>query len=202
MQLVWDEEYYAMTEAIRPKKANYALRFFLFIGLVAVAAFFIFRPADSDAALQTGARAPNFVTTGAIGGKSFTLDLSKQLKKGPVVLYFFPKAFTKGCTLETQAFADNHDAFAAAGATVIGMSADDIATLQKFSTEACRSKFPVAVATPAIITAYDVKMPAVNMTNRTSFVIGQDGRIRFVHSDMNYIDHVKNTLAAVQRIKR
>ena len=178
------------------------LRYALLLAGIVVVALLIFKPQTSDAAIKTGTSAPNFVTQGAIGGKTFTLDLSKQLKKGPVVLYFFPKAFTKGCTLETQAFADNHDKFSAAGATVIGLSADDLPTLQRFSTEACRSKFPVAIATPAIIKAYDVKMPAVNMTNRTSFVIGSNGRIAYVHSDLNYIDHVKNTLAAVQALKK
>lgn len=183
-------------------KSMRILRYALLLAGIVVAAMLIFKPQTSDAAIKAGASAPNFVTQGAIGGKTFTLDLSKQLKKGPVVLYFFPKAFTKGCTLETQAFADNHDKFAAAGATVIGLSADDLPTLQRFSTEACRSKFPVAIATPAIIKAYDVKMPAVNMTNRTSFVIASNGRIAYVHSDLNYIDHVKNTLAAVEALKK
>lgn len=182
-------------------KAFRILNVALPLALVAGLGFMAFRPATTTAALQANARAPQFVTQGAIGGKMFTLDLRKQLAKGPVVLYFFPKAFTKGCTLETAAFAENHDRFAAAGATVIGMSADNIADLQRFSTEVCRSKFPVAIATPRIMQAYDVKLPAVNMTNRTSFVIARDGRIAYVHSDMNYVDHVRNTLAAVERLK-
>lgn len=185
-----------------PSRSVRIARYALLLAAAIIAALLLFKPATTTAAIKTGAAAPNFVTKGAIGGKTFTLNLSKQLKKGPVVLYFFPKAFTKGCTLETQAFADNHDKFAAAGATVIGLSADDLPTLQRFSTEACRSKFPVAIATPAIIKAYDVKMPAMNMTNRTSFVIGSNGRIAYVHSDMNYIDHVKNTLAAVEALKK
>lgn len=189
-------------QAKAPNNITRYIRYILLAVAVAAAGLFLFRPATTTAAIKTGATAPNFVTQGAIGGKTFTLDLSKQLKKGPVVLYFFPKAFTKGCTLETQAFADNHDKFAAAGATVIGMSADDMPTLQRFSTEACRSKFPVAMATPAIVKAYDVKLPAVNMTNRTSYVIASNGRIAYVHSDMNYIDHVKNTLAAVEALKK
>ncbi len=178
------------------------LRYALLALAVAVAALLIFRPGLSSAAIKTGTRAPMFVTQGALGGKTFTLDLRKQLARGPVVLYFFPKAFTKGCTLETAAFAENHDRFAAAGATVIGMSTDNITDLQRFSTEVCRSKFPVAVATPAITKAYGVRLPALNMTNRTSFVIARDGRITYVHSDMNYVDHVKNTLAAVEALGR
>lgn len=193
-----------MTQAVHPKSRRAPLLRYGLVALALVAGlFFLLRPQLSEAAIKSGTRAPLFVTQGAIGGKTFTLDLGKQLKKGPVVLYFFPKAFTKGCTLETAAFAENHDRFAAAGATVIGMSTDKIEDLQRFSTEICRSKFPVAIATPAIVKAYKVRMaPAINVTNRTSFVISQDGRITYVHSDMNYIDHVKNTLAAVEKLKR
>lgn len=192
-----------MTSATLPKitPARFG-RYALLLAAVILGALLLLRPTSGTAAIKTGAKAPQFETTGAIAGKTFKLNLASQLKKGPVVLYFFPKAFTKGCTLETQAFAENHDKFAAAGATVIGMSTDNIATLQRFSTEACRSKFPVAMATPAIIKAYDVKMPAMNMSNRTSFVIARDGRIAYVHSEMNYIDHVKNTLAAVEALKK
>jgi thioredoxin-dependent peroxiredoxin len=122
------------------------------------------------------------------------------------VLYFYPKAFTQGCTLEANAFAEATPQFAAAGATVIGMSADDLPTLQKFSTEACRDKFAVAMATPAIIKAYDVDLKregvSTGLTSRTSYVIGQDGRIRFVHSNMDYRDHVRLTLAAVQELRK
>src|SRR5687767_10914458 len=84
------------------------------------------------AALPQGGKAPNFVTIGAVGGKSFRLDLKQQLRNGPVVLYFFPKAFTKGCTLEARAFSEAMPEFRKAGARVIGMSADNIATLKKF----------------------------------------------------------------------
>lgn len=177
--------------------ARYAL---IFAALI-MAAILLLRPALSEAALGSGTPAPAFRTQAALGGKVFTLDLGKQLKKGPVVLYFFPKAFTKGCTLEAGAFAENHDRFAAAGATVIGMSSDRITDLQRFSTEACRSKFPVAVATPAIIRAYDVKLPIANMTGRTSFVIAPNGRIIYVYNNMNYVDHVRNTLDAVESLR-
>ena len=99
------------------------------------------------AALPVGAKAPDFVTTGAVGGKSFKLHLAQQLRKGPVVLYFFPKAFTSGCTAEAHAFSESIGDFKKAGARVIGMSADDLPTLKKFSVEECRSAFPVATAT-------------------------------------------------------
>jgi thioredoxin-dependent peroxiredoxin len=169
------------------------------IGLVlaAVAA------SPSAAALPTGAKAPDFTTTGAIGGKEFKLHLSDQLKKGPVVLYFFPKAFTQGCTLEAHAFSEAAKDFKKAGARVIGMSADDLPTLQKFSVEACRNAFPVATATPDVIKAYDVSLKQKpGLTDRTSYVIGKDGKIVFVHSDLNWSDHVSKTLAAVQALKR
>lgn len=155
------------------------------------------------AALPTGARAPDFTTTGAVGGKAFKLHLADQLKKGPVVLYFFPKAFTEGCTLEAHAFSESEKDFKKAGAQVIGMSADDLPTLQKFSVEACRNAFPVATATPDVIRAYDVSLKQKpSLTDRTSYVIGRDGKIVFVHSDLNWSEHVSKTLAAVQALKR
>src|SRR5271165_6370654 len=96
------------------------------------------------AALSSGAQAPVFTTEATLAGKEFTFSLADALKKGPVVLYFYPAAFTRGCTVEAHDFADATDKYAALGATVIGMSHDDIATLDKFSTSECRSKFPVA----------------------------------------------------------
>ena len=155
------------------------------------------------AALNVGATAPDFVTTGAIGGKPFQIHLKKELRKGPVVLYFYPKAFTEGCTLEARAFSEAMPEFRKAGARVIGMSADDLPTLRRFSVEACRSAFPVATATPATIAAYDVALKQKpGLTNRTSFVIGKNGRIAYVHSDLNWSEHVAKTLAAVKAMKR
>lgn len=155
------------------------------------------------AALPVGARAPDFTTTGAIAGKPFRLNLKEQLRNGPVVLYFFPKAFTQGCTLEARAFSEAMDEFKKAGARVIGMSADDLPTLQKFSVEECRNAFPVATAKPEIIAAYDVALEQKpGLTDRTSYVIARDGRIVFVHSQMDWSQHVQKTLAAVQALKR
>jgi peroxiredoxin len=169
------------------------------IGLASAAA----AASPAAAALPEGTRAPDFTTTGAVGGKAFKLHLADQLRKGPVVLYFFPKAFTQGCTLEAHAFSDATKDFKKAGARVIGMSADDLPTLQKFSVEACRSAFPVATATPAVIKAYDVSLKQKpGLTDRTSYVIGKDGKIVFVHSDLNWSEHVSKTLAAVQALKR
>ncbi len=174
--------------------------------LAALAALFaVAVPSASQAELAQGARAPDFATQGALAGKAFAFNLRAALRKGPVVLYFYPKAFTQGCTAEAHAFAEASADFQAAGATVIGMSNDDVPTLQRFSTEECRDKFAVAVATPRIIQAYDVALrheglPA-GLANRTSYVISRDGRIRLVYSNMDYRDHVRLTLEAVRAMQ-
>lgn len=159
----------------------------------------------ANAALQVGARAPNFVTTGAVGGRPFRLNLGEQLRKGPVVLYFFPKAFTSGCTAEAHAFSASIRKFRQAGAQVIGMSADDLPTLKRFSVEECRNAFPVATATRPIISAYDVSLPVIgkfkDITNRTSYVIDRRGRIAMAYTDMDFSRHVAKTLAAVRHLR-
>lgn len=174
------------------------------LGLMA-AACALALPAAAPAELPKGARAPSFTTQGARGGKTFGFSLRAALARGPVVLYFYPKAFTQGCTLEAHAFAEATDDFKRAGATVVGMSADDLPTLQRFSVEACRDKFAVAAATPAIARAYDVELKkpdgtTTGLTSRTSYVIARDGRIVMVHSDMDYREHVARTLAAVRAL--
>jgi thioredoxin-dependent peroxiredoxin len=169
------------------------------VPFVAAAILAIAPVAVSEAAIQPGAAAPQFRTQGALGGKIFTLDLKQQLRKGPVVLYFFPAAFTAGCTAEAHEFAEASADFNKAGATVIGMSADPIDKLTRFSVEACRNKFAVATASPQIIAGYDVRLPQrEGLSNRTSFVIAPNGRVIYAYSDMDYRDHVKNTLAAVR----
>ena len=159
-----------------------------------------------SAALQQGAQAPEIVTTGALAGRDFDFDLKQALRQGPVVLYFFPKAFTQGCTLEANAFAEAMGEFKAAGAQVVGLSADDIGTLRRFSTEECRDAFPVARATDRTIDAYDVGFSRdgkdTGLTDRTSYVIAPDGRIVMVHSDLDWREHVSRSLAAVKALKR
>ncbi len=163
----------------------------------------LFAAAPSAAALERGTKAPGFTTTGSLGGKEFRLDLRDQLRRGPVVLYFFPKAFTEGCTLEARAFSQVMPGFRKAGARVIGLSADSIATLKRFSKEECRDAFPVATATQAMVKAYDVTLKAKpELTTRTSYVVGRDGRIVMVHDDMKWSEHVAKTLAAVRALKR
>ena len=158
----------------------------------------VFASTPSVAALPVGAKAPDFTTTGAVGGKAFKLHLADQLKKGPVVLYFFPKAFTSGCTAEAHAFSDSIADFKKAGAQVIGMSGDDLAKLKDFSVKECRSAFPVASATPDTQKAYEVAWAAhPGVTTRTSYVIDKSGKIVMVHDDLDFSQHVAKTLAAV-----
>src|SRR3954464_6268031 len=156
----------------------------------------------ATAALPVGTKAPDFTTTGAVGGKEVKLHLDDQLKKGPVVLYFFPKAFTSGCTAEAHAFSESIAAFRKAGAQVIGMSADNLKTLHDFSAKECRSAFPVATATPAIQKAYDVAWAEhPGLTTRTSYVIGKNGKVVMVHDQLDFSQHVATTLAAVKALK-
>jgi thioredoxin-dependent peroxiredoxin len=155
----------------------------------------------ASAELAQGTKAPAFTTQAALAGKAFGFNLKAALAKGPVVLYFYPKAFTQGCTLEANAFAEAMPQFKAAGASVIGMSADDITTLKDFSRKECRDAFPVGVASPQIAAAYDVAM-ASGLTRRTSYVIARDGRIVAVHANADYREHVAKTLAAVRALKK
>jgi peroxiredoxin len=162
----------------------------------------LFAVSPAQAALPVGARAPDFTTMGAIGGKAFKLHLASELKKGPVVLYFFPKAFTSGCTAEAHAFSESIGDFKKAGAEVIGMSADNLSILKQFSVKECRSAFPVATASPAVQNAYQVawaEHPGV--TTRTSYVIDRGGKIVMVHDDLDFSQHVARTLAAVRALK-
>lgn len=164
-------------------------------------------PAVSSADLPQGARAPDFSTQGALAGKEFTFSLRQALRKGPVVLYFYPKSFTQGCTLEAHAFAEAMEDFRAAGASVIGLSVDTIATQKEFSRKDCRDKFPVGVATAQIVAAYDVplKKPdgsATGVSSRTSYVIARDGTVRLAYTNMNPNDHVRMALEAVRALHR
>ncbi|MBS0502809.1 MAG: peroxiredoxin [Proteobacteria bacterium] len=154
------------------------------------------------AALPVGATAPDFATQGALAGKPFAFALKQALKKGPVVLYFYPKAFTSGCTVEAHEFAEATPEFNKLGATVIGMSGDDLDTLKRFSTEECRDKFAVATATSDVIKRYDVALPVMSSrSNRTSYVIAPNGKIVFAYSAMAPEGHVSGTLAAVKKWK-
>lgn len=150
------------------------------------------------AALPVGAHAPDFATQASLAGKPFPFRLSDALKRGPVVLYFYPAAFTSGCTVEAHDFADATPAFAKLGATVIGMSGDPIDTLNRFSVSECRNRFAVGSATKQTIAAYDVKLPVMARSNRTSYVVAPDGTVIFAYSALDPAGHVTKTMAAVK----
>ena len=155
----------------------------------------------SYAALQPGATAPDFTTEATLAGKPFTFSLAAALKSGPVVLYFYPAAFTPGCTVEAHEFAEATAKFKALGATVIGVSHDPIDTLNKFSVSECRNKFAVASdADQRIMKSYDaVLAPKPELANRTSYVIAPNGKVIYEYTALNPDKHVENTLAAVEK---
>ncbi len=155
----------------------------------------------AHAALKEGDKAPLFTTKATLGGKEFTFSLADALKKGPVVLYFYPAAFTPGCTIEAHDFAEATDKYHALGATVIGVSHDDIAKLNKFSVSECRSKFAVAADTDqSIMKAYDAVLAMKpELSDRTSYVIAPDGKIIYSYTDLKPDKHVENTMTAVQQ---
>ncbi|GAA4494711.1 peroxiredoxin [Gluconacetobacter tumulicola] len=157
---------------------------------------------SARAALPLGSTAPLFDAPASLGGKQFSFSLAEALHKGPVVLYFYPAAFTRGCTIEAHDFADAMDQFKALGATVIGVSMDKIETLDRFSVSECRSRFPVA-SDPAgkIASSYDSKMPLLHYANRTSYVIAPDGHILYAYSAMAPDGHISGTLAALRAWK-
>jgi len=151
------------------------------------------------ASLQPGAKAPDFSTMATLGGKEFSFSLADALKKGPVVLYFYPAAFTPGCTEEAHEFAEAVPKFAALHATVIGVSMDGIQKLDKFSVQECRSAFPVASdKSGKISSSYDAVLSGMlGYASRTSYVIAPTGQILYAYSAMDPSGHVGNTLKAV-----
>ena len=173
------------------------------------------------AALKAGEQAPDFSARGSLAGKEFNFSLKNALKKGPVVVYFFPSAYTKGCDLEAHTFAEQKDKFDAAGATIIGVSADSMDRLDQFSADPsyCAGKFPVASdSTGKIAASYDLTAAAAkpgmkdvrgvaidhNFIERVTFVIGKDHKIiaRFSSKDDNLMpdQHVDKSLAIVQQL--
>ena len=154
------------------------------------------------AALEPGAKAPDFTTQATLAGKPFTFSLAAALKQGPVVLYFYPAAFTPGCTVEAHEFAEATDKFKAMGVTVIGVSHDPIDTLNKFSVSECRNKFAVAAdVDQSIMKAYDAVLAVKpEYANRTSYVIAPNGTIVYSYTAMDPGQHVANTMAAVEKL--
>jgi peroxiredoxin len=166
--------------------------------VLAAAACFVATPAR--AALHPGDAAPAFSAQGSLGGKVFGFSLADALKQGPVVLYFYPAAFTSGCTVEAHEFAEATDQFKALGATVVGVSHDDIATLNRFSTSECRSKFAVLADTDQhIMKAYDAVLKLEpKYADRISYLIGPDGHVLAEYDSLNPYRHVSEMMQALK----
>ena len=160
-----------------------------------------FAAGGAFAALKPGDAAPDFKAQASLGGNVFTFSLADALKKGPVVLYFYPAAFTTGCTIEAHDFADAVETYRSLGATVIGVSHDSIETLNKFSVSECRSKFAVAAdGDQSIMKSYDAVLAIKpEYANRVSYVIAPDGRIVYAYTSLNPEKHVENTLDALRK---
>ena len=169
------------------------------------------------AALKEGDKAPDFKTQASLAGKAFTFSLKDALKKGPVVVYFYPSAYTGGCNIQAHTFAVNSDKFAAAGATIIGVSLDSISRLNDFSADPqyCAGKFPTASdADGAISKSYDLKVAAAHegakdsrgveighgFAERTTFIVTPDGKIAATIGGLAPAENVDKALAAVQQI--
>jgi peroxiredoxin len=174
-------------------------------GVAVLTAAALASPAFAD--LKPGTKAPDFTAQAYLAGEPFTFKLSDALKKGPVVVYFFPSAHTKGCNLEAHLFSEAIDQFKAQGASVIGVTAGKTAELAEFSkeTEYCGGKFPVAADPGAVIAKqYDTKLQLAGVTipgdlsGRTSYVIAPDGKVVSAYSKLDPSDHVNQTLTAVK----
>ena len=154
----------------------------------------------AHAALDIGDAAPDFTAPAALGGKVYQFSLADSLKKGPVVLYFFPAAFSEACSIEAHEFAEATAQFTALGATVVGVSGDDIETLSKFSVQACQSKFPVASdRAQTIMKSFDAVMQTrPEFANRISYVIAPNGTVVYHYLSLNPTRHVERMLAALR----
>jgi peroxiredoxin len=168
-------------------------------GTVALLAMLLTLASPARAALDLGDAAPNFTVPAALGGKVFQYTLSEQLAKGPVVLYFFPAAFSDGCSIEAHQFAEAIEQYKALGASVIGVSGDDLELITRFSVQACQGKFPVAAdEKKAVIKAFDAAMQTrPEYANRISYVIAPNGKVVYSYLSLNPNKHVENTLAAL-----
>jgi len=170
------------------------------------------------AALKQGDKAPDFTAPASLAGKEFNFALKDALKKGPVVVYFYPAAFTGGCNLQAHAFSENSEKFAAAGASIIGVSLDKIATLNQFSADPqyCAGKIPVASdADGKVAKSYDLQVreakPGFKNTRgdeighgfaeRTTFVVTPNGTVAASISNLSPAENVAKALEAVQQIK-
>jgi len=169
------------------------------------------------AALKEGDAAPAFTAPASLAGKAFDFSLKESLKNGPVVVYFYPSAFTGGCNLQAHTFAVNQEKFAAAGATIVGVSLDSIARLNDFSAdpEYCAGKIAVASDTDGrIAKAYDLAVRAAvagrkdtrgaeidhDSTERTTFVVTRDGKVAATVGELTPVANVERVLEVVQKL--
>jgi peroxiredoxin Q/BCP len=196
-------------------KKYYCLSFLIFSFSLLVSEFGF----AQSGMLSKGNAAPVFTAQASLAGSEFNFSLKKALSRGPVVVYFYPSAYTGGCDAEAHAFAELKDKFTTAGATIIGVSADDIKRLNAFSSDPsyCAGKFPVASDPEGKIAATygltiggarpgikDVR--GMDLTHgfipRTTFVIGKDGKVVAVFSSqtdhISATDHVEKSLAIVK----
>lgn len=171
--------------------------------------------------LAKGDAAPLFTTQASLAGSAFDFSLKNALAKGPVVVYFYPSAYTGGCDLEAHTFAEDKDKFTAAGATIIGVSADDIQRLNAFSADPnyCAGKFPVASDSAGTIAAsygLTISLPRAGIKDvrgqevthgfipRTTYVINKEGKIAAVFSSqtdhISPADHVEKSLEIVKSL--
>jgi len=173
------------------------------IRLVALSLAVLTLSMPAYAALDIGDRAPDFTAAAAQGGKVYQYSLADALKKGPVVLYFFPAAYSEGCSVEAHYFADAIPEFQALGATVVGVSGDDIDTLSKFSVQACQSKFPVASDEKQnVMKSYDAVLKTrPEFANRISYVIAPNGQVVYHYMSLNPTKHVEKMLGALKSMK-
>ena len=179
---------------------------------------FAFLTSPAYAQLSVGDAALKFNTQASLGGKAFDYSLTESLKKGPVVVYFYPTAFGGGCSIQARAFATNYDRFTKAGATIVGVSLDDISTLNEFSAdpEFCSSKFPVASDTNGrIANAFglkinestagrkDIRGVTVNhgSISRTTFIVGKDGKVAATIDGLKPAENVDEALRAIEKLK-
>jgi peroxiredoxin len=171
----------------------------------------------THAALATGDVAPRFEATASLDGRTFTYSLAGALKRGPVVVYFYPSAYTGGCNLEAHTFAVQHEKFLAAGATIVGVSLDDIGRLNRFSAdpEYCGGKIAVASdvdgriarayalgvrdATPGRKDTHGDEI-AHGLAERSTFVVAPDGHIAASLAGLSPVDNVEQALVVVQKL--
>ncbi|HEY8975798.1 MAG TPA: peroxiredoxin [Burkholderiaceae bacterium] len=182
---------------------------------LALAALALSMPA-ARAALSAGDAAPPFTAQASLAGRTFTFSLADAVKRGPVVVYFYPSAYTGGCNLEAHTFATRQAEFAAAGASIIGVSLDDIGRLNAFSADPdyCAGKIPVASDTGGRVAhAYALAVREApgrkdtrgqqiehGLAERSTFVVTPDGRIAAAFDGLSPVENVTQALAAVQRL--